>query len=427
MLCELTFFFAISSARTFSLYTCIYSQTYLYYIIQTPVYEPMLCKLTNGCALAGAHTWNLFVFTHMLTSRHISYYRYSCIWLRVVWTHICLCPCECSHLEPLCIHACTYKNTQITSQIDLYMSPCCANSQMSVPLRVLTLRTSLYTWTHKCLCVCECSHLEPLCIHTYAHKYTYLILQILYFCVWLRVVRTHICLCSCERSHLEPLCRHAYTHKYTYHIKDTFILFCKLTYVCSRASAHTQNVFVYIHILTSIHMKIQHLRNCKMSPHFWSARCSGMLHKNQTKHRENSLCPWVIHNPGIFPMRMERIDKDFLHLQDVLCRSFSYCRPLPSLPKVVPHGSTGRGYMPQTPPPVQELWTSEAQEIVRTMFQSDFTELGYSQDRLPAWHRNVFWKFLVFSKKGGHATYYPFPFHSSTPLAHFRTVPMYTL
>ncbi|CAL1132868.1 unnamed protein product [Cladocopium goreaui] len=82
----------------------------------------------------------------------------------------------------------------------------------------------------------------------------------------------------------------------------------------------------------------------------------------------------------IFPMRMERIDKDFLHLQDVLCRSFSYCRPLPSLPKVVPHGSTGRGYMPQTPPPVQELWTSEAQEIVRTMFQSDFTELGYSQD-----------------------------------------------
>eukprot|EP00435_Cladocopium_sp_Y103_P068042 s206_g30.t4 len=82
----------------------------------------------------------------------------------------------------------------------------------------------------------------------------------------------------------------------------------------------------------------------------------------------------------IFPMRMERIDADFLHLQDVLCRSFSYCRPLPSLPKVVPHGSTGRGYMPQEPPPLQKLWTLEARETVRTMFQSDFRELGYSQD-----------------------------------------------
>ena len=93
-------------------------------------------------------------------------------------------------------------------------------------------------------------------------------------------------------------------------------------------------------------------------------------------------------------------DEDFLHLQDVLCRSFSYCRPLPSLPKVVPHGSTGRGYMPQTPPPVQELWTSEAQEIVRTMFQSDFTELGYSQDRLSGWHRKRFLEVSSFFQEG---------------------------
>ena len=147
-----------------------------------------------------------------------------------------------------------------------------------------------------------------------------------------------------------------------------------------------------------------------MSPHFKSARCSGMLNKNKSKHGDNCLCFWAIRNPGIFPMRMERIDGGFLHLQDVLCRSFSYCRPLPSLPKVVPHGSTGRGYMPQKPPPLQELWTSEAQEIVRTMFQSDFAELGYSQDRLPGWRRKRFWKFLVLylpcidPKKGGHAT-----------------------
>ena len=49
--------------------------------------------------------------------------------------------------------------------------------------------------------------------------------------------------------------------------------------------------------------------------------------------------------------------------------------------------------MPQKPPPLQELWTSEAQEIVRTMFRSDFAELGYSQDQLPEWEE-MFLKFL---------------------------------
>ena len=29
---------------------------------------------------------------------------------------------------------------------------------------------------------------------------------------------------------------------------------CELTYVCALASSHTQNLFVYIHILTSIHI-----------------------------------------------------------------------------------------------------------------------------------------------------------------------------
>ena len=60
-------------------------------------------------------------------------------------THICLCPCKRSQLEPLCLHANTHKYTCFRSQILLYTNPSCANSHMSVPSRVLTLRTSLYT------------------------------------------------------------------------------------------------------------------------------------------------------------------------------------------------------------------------------------------------------------------------------------------
>ena len=117
------------------------------------VYEPMLCELTNVCALASARTWNLFVFTRMLTS----------------------------------------KQTYFILQILLYMTLCCANSRMSVPLRVLTLRTSLYT------------------------------------CMYLQV--------------------------YMYHIRDTFVyepMLCELTYVCARASAHTLRLktSLYTYILT---------------------------------------------------------------------------------------------------------------------------------------------------------------------------------
>ena len=66
---------------------------------------------------------------------------------------------------------------------------------MFVPLRVLTLRASFYTYLYSqvyiyqesyhgyvgistrsvhsqtCLCPCQCSHLDPLCIHANNHKY----------------------------------------------------------------------------------------------------------------------------------------------------------------------------------------------------------------------------------------------------------------
>ena len=95
MLCELTFVFCHFECSHFFFVSCIYSQTYSYYIIQTLVYEPMfsqmvvplqvltlgtssyshicsqvdifhttdtlvydsvLCELTYVCALVSAHT-----------------------------------------------------------------------------------------------------------------------------------------------------------------------------------------------------------------------------------------------------------------------------------------------------------------------------------------------------------------------------------
>ena len=62
-----------------TLYTCIYSQVYIFHITETFVYDSVLCELTYICALASAHTWNLFAYTHLLTSIHISYHRYFCV------------------------------------------------------------------------------------------------------------------------------------------------------------------------------------------------------------------------------------------------------------------------------------------------------------------------------------------------------------
>ena len=148
------------------------------------------------------------------------------MWTHVVRTHICLCPCECSQLEPHCIHAYTQKYTYIISYHKYF-----------------------YMWTHVvrthiCLRPCECSQLEPLCIHRYTHKYTYFILQIL--------LNVNPC---CANSHMSvplrvlalrtSLYTYTYTHKYTYiknHITDTLVyqpVLCTLTLVCALASAHT--------------------------------------------------------------------------------------------------------------------------------------------------------------------------------------------
>jgi len=59
-----------------SLYTYIYSQVHIFHVTKTFVYDSVLCELTYVCALASAHTQNLFVYTHILTSIYRSYHRY---------------------------------------------------------------------------------------------------------------------------------------------------------------------------------------------------------------------------------------------------------------------------------------------------------------------------------------------------------------
>ena len=162
-------------------------------------------------------------------------------------THICLCPCQCSQLEPLCIH--TYANKYIYFSYyrftDTFVYDCVVR-------------------THICLCPCECSQLELLCIHRYIPKFTNFILQIL------------LCMTSCcANSHMSvplrlltlriPFCVHILTSIYNYiyikhHITDTLVyrpVLCTLTLVCALANAQILNLFVYMHMLTNILMLYQ--------------------------------------------------------------------------------------------------------------------------------------------------------------------------
>ena len=111
-------------------------------------------------------------------------------------THKCPCPCGCSHLEPLCIHTYTNKYTYIPSQIPLYITRA--------------------VQSHTCTCHCECSQLEPLCIHILAK------ISIVYI---YRIMDSNFYMNPCcANSHMFvplrvlalSLCIHAYTHKHTY-------------------------------------------------------------------------------------------------------------------------------------------------------------------------------------------------------------------
>ena len=153
-------------------------------------------------------------------------------------THKCPCPCGCSHLEPLCMHTYTNKYTYIPSQIPLYITRA--------------------VQSHTCTCHCECSQLEPLCIHILAK------ISIVYI---YRIMDSNFYMNPCcANSHVFvplrvlalSLCIHAYTHKHTYIISYRLLVYepmlCELTYVCALAGAHAWNLFVFTHMLTSRHI-----------------------------------------------------------------------------------------------------------------------------------------------------------------------------
>ena len=168
------------------------------------------------------------------------------------------------------------------------MSPCCANSHMLLPLWAFTLRTPLYTsifirsvhifyhryvsiWTdvvqtYVCLWPCESWHLEPFCIHTYIHKYSYTCI------VWCIVSYLNPC---CAKSHMFAplwvltlwtfLFAYIYSKIYIYHVIDTFVyepMLCELTFVSSLASLHFEaasytSTYLQIYICHSIDTRVR--------------------------------------------------------------------------------------------------------------------------------------------------------------------------
>ena len=136
--------------RVLALFLCIHAYTHkhTYFISYRLLYMNRCCANSQMVVPLQVLTLGTSSYSHICSQVDIYHTTDTLVYDSVLCELTCLCPCECSHLEPLCIHACTYKNTQITSQIDLCMSPCYANSQMSVPLRVLTLRTSLILFVY---------------------------------------------------------------------------------------------------------------------------------------------------------------------------------------------------------------------------------------------------------------------------------------
>ena len=111
----------ITTVRT--LYIYIYIYIYIYCIISTQnlLYRICSCPRTHShLEPLCMHTYSqVFTSIHkyspVFTSIHVSYYRSSCVSTQVVRTHICLCPCECSHFDYFCIHQYIQKCTYIIS------------------------------------------------------------------------------------------------------------------------------------------------------------------------------------------------------------------------------------------------------------------------------------------------------------------------
>ena len=189
-LCEIPCVCALAGADTLKLFGYMQKLTifYICFIIDAIVYEPMFCKLTYAFALASVYTLARFVYIIFFRSVHIFYHRCVCIWTDVVQTYVCLCPLRVLTLRTLLY---TY-----ISRVLVYMY-CIIDSFVSEPL----------------LCeipyVCALAGADTLKLFGYMQKLTSI--HMLYHrcdCIWTNVLQTHICLCPWECSQLEPLCIH---------------------------------------------------------------------------------------------------------------------------------------------------------------------------------------------------------------------------
>ena len=153
----------------------------------------------------------------MLTSIHISCHRYVCISTLAVHSHTCLCPRECSHLEPLCIHAYTHKYTYFILQMLLYMTPYTCIYKWYI-YNKYTFFHSTDTFVYEPMlcgityvCAVASAHTQNLLayIDIYSQVYIYHITD-----TFVYERKAHIYLCPCYCSHLETLCLHAYVYKY---------------------------------------------------------------------------------------------------------------------------------------------------------------------------------------------------------------------
>jgi hypothetical protein len=123
--------------------------------------------------------------------------------------------------------------------------------------QITTVRTPNILFLCKCyprhafaiFCPYRHSHLEPLCRHTYIHKFSQVYIHY--------VIDTFVCKpkSSCANWHMfvtwrvltprTSLNTYTYSQIYIYYIIDTSVhepVQCKLTYVCVLASAHSKNL-----------------------------------------------------------------------------------------------------------------------------------------------------------------------------------------
>ena len=111
----------------------------------------------------------------------------------------------------------------------LYMNPSFANSHMFVPLRVLTLRTFLYT-----------------CISSQVYM-NHIIATLVYET---QLCNSHLSVPLRELTLRTFLFAYIYSKVNIYHVIDTFVyepMLCELTYVSSLASPHFEALCIQAH------------------------------------------------------------------------------------------------------------------------------------------------------------------------------------